>query len=148
MKSKRWIVIAVIVVALAPPTAALAKFVENEPVSASFGTAQLLPPTNLAVSLGVCIPKSGQFDGYREVVLAWTPSASGIADGYEVFRSLKSGGPYTLIATVPGGMTATYTDSSVPQFTTYYYVVRATRNLWRSAYSNEVSILRQKTNCK
>ncbi|MGH9198658.1 MAG: hypothetical protein ACRD1T_23370 [Acidimicrobiia bacterium] len=148
MRRKRWVVVALIVVAAVPPTAAFAKYIESEPVTASFGTATLLPATSLVASYGVCVPKFGQFDGYREVVLTWTPSVSTIADGYVVFRSLTAGGPYTQIGSVLGGTSITYIDTSVPEFTTYYYVVQATRNLWRSTNSNEVSILRQKTNCK
>lgn len=148
MKPKHWIILAVIVVALVPPSAAVAKYIETEPVSASFGTASLLPATSLTATDGVCLPKFGQFDGYREVVLVWTPSVSTITDGYEVFRSTTAGGPYALIATLPGPATVTYVDSSVVEFTTYYYVVQATRNLWQSANSNEVAKTTLKSNCK
>lgn len=59
--------------------------------------------------------------GDQEVTLTWTGSAG--ATGYRVKRSITSGGPYTLVATP----TATpYIDTTVTNFTTYYYVVSST----------------------
>ena len=57
--------------------------------------------------------------GDAQVDLAW--SAVPGAQSYNVKRATSPGGPYTLIA---GGVTgAAYTDASVANFTTYYYVV-------------------------
>ena len=57
--------------------------------------------------------------------------------GYEVRRSATSGGPYTVIALVTG---ASYTDTSVDQGVTYYYVIRSVdMSFNRSADSSEVS---------
>ena len=75
--------------------------------------------------------------GNAKVDLSWT-SASG-ADTYTVKRSTTQGGPYTnLIANLVG---ATYSDTTVTNGTTYYYVVQAknsSSNL-SGANSNEVS---------
>jgi hypothetical protein len=57
--------------------------------------------------------------------------------GYEVRRSSVAGGPYTTIATVTG---VEYTDTSITQGATYYYVVRAVDTSFnRSANSAEVA---------
>src|SRR5882757_10890359 len=72
--------------------------------------------------------------GIEKVTLTWTASSD--ATGYDVQRGTAAGGPYTLVATTnsPG-----YTDSSVTDTTTYYYVVSATNTAGKSANSNEAS---------
>ena len=74
-----------------------------------------------------------------EVTVTWTATSSTFADGYEVFRSSTSGGPYSLVGTVSGRTTTSFTDTGVTFLTTYHYVVRATRNLWRSIDSAQAS---------
>jgi len=56
--------------------------------------------------------------------LSWQPVAS--VDGYQVSRSLTAGGPYTLVATVPGSATG-YHDAPLSGSTTFHYVVRAVK---------------------
>lgn len=77
--------------------------------------------------------------GPAEIALAWNAVAVGDLYGYEVLRSSTAGGPYTALAIV----TATsYSDETVAQGHTYYYVVRAVDTSWnRSASSSEVSQL-------
>jgi hypothetical protein len=73
----------------------------------------------------------------HSVSLTWTPSTS-VVVGYNVYRSLVSGGPYTQINGTLDSATA-YTDSSVSSSTTYYYVTTAVDSTGtESAYSNEV----------
>lgn len=69
------------------------------------------------------------------VVLSWDAVTG--ATSYNVYRALTSGGPYTQIAT--GVAEITYTDSTVTNGTTYYYVVTAVSSAGESAYSNEAS---------
>ncbi len=73
--------------------------------------------------------------GNAYVYLEWS-SVTG-ADSYNVYRSTQSGGPYTNISneTVPN-----YTDNSVTNGTTYYYIVTtvdAEKDPTESTYSNE-----------
>ncbi len=82
------------------------------------------PPTNLAAA---GLDKS--------VYLSWTPVS--VATSYNVLRSATHGGPYTSIAT--GVIGAAYTDNTVTNGTTYYYVVQAVNNLGSSPNSNEAS---------
>jgi hypothetical protein len=72
--------------------------------------------------------------GDAQVSLTW--SASSGASGYHVKRSTTSGGPYTQIA-APGS--PAYTDTSVTDGTTYYYVVSALDSAGESANSAQVS---------
>jgi pectate lyase len=73
------------------------------------------------------------------VNLNW--NASNGVDSYNVKRSNQSGSAYTTIAT---GITSTgYTDSSVSNGTTYYYVVTAVNQVGESGYSNEAAAIPQ-----
>jgi hypothetical protein len=71
------------------------------------------------------------------VDLSWNPTAADIM-GYNVYRGLASGGPYTKInpALVPYN---TFTDNSVDPGMIYYYVTTAVDfSGQESAYSNEI----------
>jgi hypothetical protein len=69
------------------------------------------------------------------VSLAWSPSP-GVAT-YNVLRSIVSGGAYTSIGS--GVTAASYTDATVTNGTTYYYVVQSTNVGGTSSYSNQAS---------
>ncbi len=56
------------------------------------------------------------------VALSWTASLSASATGYNVYRSPVEGGGYVRIGSTSA---LTYTDATVANGTTYYYVVRA-----------------------
>jgi hypothetical protein len=74
--------------------------------------------------------------GSSQISLSWT-AVTGAA-GYSVERSTTSGGPYTTIASNVTG--TSYTDSTVTNGTTYYYVVTAVDSSNDvSANSNEAS---------
>lgn len=75
--------------------------------------------------------------GNAQVALTWT-AASG-ATGYNVKRSLTSGGPY---ANVQTGVTATsFTNTGLTNGTPYYYVVTAVNASGESAISNQAGPL-------
>ena len=83
-------------------------------------------------------PPSGLYTtaGYGQVVLKWV-AASG-ATNYNIKRSLTSGGPYT--NDIIGSTTTTsYSDTSVVDGTTYYYVVSDISAGGESANSSEAS---------
>jgi len=63
----------------------------------------------------------------KTVKLSWT-GVSG-ANGYEVYRAKSKNGSYTRIATTPK---LTYTNSSMVSKKTYYYKVRAYRNVGKT----------------
>ena len=72
--------------------------------------------------------------GNKNVDLSWD-SVEG-ATSYIVKRALTASGPYTTIATTSA---ITYSDSSVTNGTTYYYVISAVVNGTESPNSNEAS---------
>lgn len=72
--------------------------------------------------------------GDSRIDLNWSTETD--ATQYNVKRSTTPGGPYETIATVE---TTTYSDKSVMNGTTYYYVVTATNASGESAPSNEAS---------
>ena len=71
--------------------------------------------------------------GNTQVSLTWTASAG--ATGYNIQRSLTSGGPFTVVGT---STSVGYTDTTVTNGTLYYYVVSAT-NAGESLVSNQAS---------
>jgi hypothetical protein len=74
------------------------------------------------------------FGGNAQVSLTWNASTG--ATSYNVKRSITSGGPYT---TIQSPSTTGYTDSSVANGTTYYYVVSAVNSAGESPNSVQVS---------
>jgi len=80
-------------------------------------------PTNLTAS-----------PGNAQVTLAWTASTG--ATGYNVKRATTDGGPYTQLA---APTSPAYTDSSVTNGTTYFYVVSALNTAGESANSAQAS---------
>jgi hypothetical protein len=74
--------------------------------------------------------------GNQQVALSWTASSG--ATSYHVKRGTTTGGPYTQIA---APTSASYTDTTVANGTTYYYVVSALNSVGESANSNEASAL-------
>jgi hypothetical protein len=76
------------------------------------GSVATAAPTGLAATAG-----------NATVTLTWN-AVSG-ATGYAVKRGAASGGPFTLVASLTGASTTTYTDTGLTNGTTYYYVVSA-----------------------
>ena len=72
--------------------------------------------------------------GNGQVSLTWNAAAG--ANSYNVKRSTTSGGPYT---TISSPITTSYTDTSVSNGTTYYYVVSAVNSAGESANSTQAS---------
>jgi len=72
--------------------------------------------------------------GNQQIALAWTASTG--ATSYHVKRATTNGGPYTTDASPTG---TSYTDTTVTNGTTYYYVVTAISAGGESANSNQAS---------
>ena len=74
----------------------------------------------------------------HSVDLSWNASTSTVV-GYRVYRSLQSGGPYTVLNSTLDSST-TYTDATVQSGQTYYYVVSAVDgNGNESGFSNQAT---------
>jgi hypothetical protein len=73
-----------------------------------------------------------------KVGLTWDP-ASGDIIGYNIYRGITSGGPYTKLNATPDGGTS-YVDYQLQYSTTYYYVTTSVGSDGsESAYSNQTT---------
>lgn len=117
-------------------------FADNSAESHTISTAALSAPTGPGTSPGTCVVAVGD-----SLVVSWTRTASTWAEGYDVLRSTSSGGPYSVVATAAGLATESYVDSGLAFSTTYYYVVRATKVLWQSPVTPEVSRSTRSPSC-
>jgi hypothetical protein len=78
---------------------------------------------------------------YLGVNLFWRPNSELDLDGYNVYRSTSSGGPYELVNPAPVPET-TYSDSGLSSGQMYHYVVTAVDTMeLESGYSEEGSSL-------
>ena len=99
----------------------------NVQITGGNGGAPVLTPAAPAALLAA--------PGDKAVPLRWQPSFG--ATSYTVKRATSSGGPYS---TVASGITASsYTDTTVTNGTTYYYVVTATNSAGTSGNSPQDS---------
>jgi fibronectin type 3 domain-containing protein len=82
-------------------------------------------------------PLSGSGVKVHSVSLTWTGSRSTGVIGYDVYRGVVSGGPYTRLnaSLVPE---TSYTDTTVDAGHTYYYVTTAVTSTKQSLYSDQV----------
>lgn len=95
------------------------------------GNGTLSPTTAPGIPAGVTV-----LTGNRSLTVSWTKSPA--ATFYDVLRSPQPGGPY-LPVTGPGGCTeTTFTDNSLTNGKTYYYVVTATNSFGSSPDSSQV----------
>ena len=74
-----------------------------------------------------------------QIALTWTASQSPGTVGYNIYRSMTSGGPYTKVNSSLDSNTS-YNDQAIQDGYTYYYVTTAVDNQgMESSYSNEAS---------
>jgi len=77
--------------------------------------------------------------GSSAVFLDWTTPTPSTAQGYNVLRATTSGGPYTLVSSWNASTYPHFTDNTVVNGTTYYYVVAATNQAGTGPNSAEVA---------
>ncbi len=63
--------------------------------------------------------------GVGRVTLQWQAAAGSTTQGYTIMRATSSGGPYTVLTSWADNTSPQYTDLSVTNGTTYYYVIAA-----------------------
>jgi fibronectin type 3 domain-containing protein len=73
------------------------------------------------------------------VTLAWAPAPSADIIQQRVYRGTTAGGPYTLIQTIADRSTNTFTDTTVTNGTTYFYIITAFDATQEGAASNEAN---------
>jgi hypothetical protein len=75
--------------------------------------------------------------GNQQVVLLWNGVA--LASGYNLKRATISGGPYNAVTNALTG--ASFTDTGLSNYVTYYYVVTATNQVGESLASAQASAM-------
>jgi hypothetical protein len=110
------------------------------PQSTGAATATLSFASNAANAPTVqSLAGTGTAPPVHTVALSWTASTSSNITSYNVYRGTTSGGPYTQLGSVPEP-TTTYSDTSVTDGQTYYYVTTTVNsNSQESAYSNQAT---------
>lgn len=116
---------------------ALASFVRMTGGTQVVSTGTLAPPTGMTVTSGPCQP--GRSVSNR---VAWTPTTSAFATGYEVLRD------GAVIGTVAGAEGSSFDDTMAAWSTTYSYSVRSVRNFWSSSTPAAVPFTTASKNCK
>jgi hypothetical protein len=92
--------------------------------------------SNASNSPALSLSGTGTPTPIHSVSLSWTASASPDVIGYNIYRGTASAGPYSKINSSLNAGT-TYSDNSVADGQTYYYVSTAVNsNNQESAYSN------------
>ncbi len=105
----------------------------------SSGYSNTASSTTLQVPIAPTAPTNLTANGVSttQINLSWQDNSSSETN-FEIYRSNTSGGPLTLLASVPANQT-TYESTGLSPNTTYYYRVLASSKDGKSAYSNEAS---------
>ena len=77
----------------------------------------------------------------HSAALTCQPSTFSAVTGYNFYRSLTSGGPYTILPSCTNLPTCSCTDSTVISGTQYFYVSAAVSSTGVSSYSNQAPAL-------
>jgi fibronectin type 3 domain-containing protein len=102
-----------------------------------WGCASTSSGSNLA-ALGGANPAQSNLVSAHDATLNWNASISSGVIGYNVYRRMASGGPYTKVNSSVVTVT-TYNDNTVQPGQTYFYVVTSINsNDVESSYSDEV----------
>jgi serine/threonine protein kinase len=106
----------------------------------SEGTPSPQPTARPALAAPMGLAAKASCDGFlkAKVRLTWFPGEARSTDGYAVYRSESSEGPYRSIELLSGRSTTATTDPHLNTSTTYRYVVRATSDTRMSPYSQSV----------
>jgi hypothetical protein len=111
------------------------------PKAAGTASGSLLLASNTTASLTIALSGNGVNPTAHSVDVSWAASTSSNVQGYNVYRGLTSGGPYTKISPTLSASTLAFTDASPVSGTNYFYVVTAVdSNGLESAASNQVSV--------
>jgi hypothetical protein len=97
--------------------------------------------SNGTAMLSVPLSGTGLAPQAHSVDVAWNPSTSASLQGYNVYRSGTSGGPYTKISATLSPTTLLFTDATPLSGHSYFYVVTAVDTSGaESAASVEVAV--------
>jgi hypothetical protein len=95
------------------------------PGSAGTVNGSLTLVSNGTTVLSVPLTGTGLSPLAHSVDVAWDPSSSATLQGYNVYRSIVSGGPYTKLSSTLATSTLLFTDTTPVSGKQYFYVVTA-----------------------
>lgn len=109
-----------------------------DPTTAGSASGSILVTSNATGSpTTIALSGSGVVAVSHTVSLTWVASTTSAVTGYNVYRSTTSGGGFVKVGSASG---LSYTDSTVQNSTTYYYVTTAVDSIGdESVYSNEAT---------
>jgi hypothetical protein len=86
------------------------------------------PPSPPVLLAPTALQAAAECEGFMSstVALRWSPSASAVTDGYQIYRGTSRDGPYQSLGVVLGRTGTEYADRDLDTGTTYHYLVRAT----------------------
>ena len=122
------------------PSQSISLTVQYSPTTAvtTSGTLAIVSNANGSPA-AIAVSGNGVAQTQHTVVLSWNVSTS--ATGYNIYRSATSGTGYARVNSGPDGV-LNYSDTSVQNGQTYYYVTTAVdASGQESGYSSEVSVL-------
>ena len=122
------------------PSQSISLTVQYSPTTAvaTSGTLAIVSNANGSPA-AIAVSGNGVAQTQHTVVLSWNASTS--ATGYNIYRSATSGTGYARVNSGPDGV-LNYSDTSVQNGQTYYYVTTAVdASGQESAYSSEVSVV-------
>jgi serine/threonine-protein kinase len=95
------------------------------------------PPRPPVLRPATALQARGACGGFlaAKALLRWNPSASRIADGYVVYRSVSRDGPYEQIGILPGRAADRFVDAGLSLNTTYFYRIRTTSGAQMTAFT-------------
>jgi hypothetical protein len=79
------------------------------------------------IALAKTTVKTAKSSKAKKATITWSKVTG--ADGYEVYQATSKSGTYSKVTTIKKGSTVSYTKSSLKSGKTYYYKVRAYRNV-------------------
>jgi Abnormal spindle-like microcephaly-assoc'd, ASPM-SPD-2-Hydin len=112
------------------------------PQSTGSANAALTFVSNAANSPTTALTGNGTPPPVHSVLLTWTASGSPNISGYNIYRGTQSGGPYPTKVNSTLNASTSYTDTTVADGQTYYYVTTAVNSSdQESAYSTPASAI-------
>lgn len=109
------------------PNQATTLNISFSPTNPGAVTGKVTVASNATNSPTISLSGTGVQASTHSVSLTWTASVSTDVVGYNIYRSIVTGGPYSALDTIPVATDA-YQDSTVQAGQTYFYVVRAVDN--------------------
>jgi Cep192 domain 4 len=111
------------------------------PGAAGTVNGSLVLMSNGTTVLSIPLAGTGLAPLAHSVDIAWDASSSAALQGYNVYRSTVSGGPYTKVSPVLGASTLLFTDTTPVSGKQYFYVVTSVDTSGtESAASTQVAV--------